>query len=608
MTPDADLILFAIRSAIRLGEEARRLYADSVREEAIVLPLPEFPVAPDLSSVRAYYVHGDGQSLIHEYPRVGALVATLARDGPNALSEAEHGELMATYSEHFVMVEARAGRFIGAPARGADGSRGSDAPAMANDDVYHLLAVRQWRKEGDSTVLRRLAGTLINIAIDYAASLPDLGIKSSARSQLVHEFLVRFERVDFSTATATTLVPTMLGSLLEIVHEHPELLTRDRRGQVLAGNVAGAVFEMVQGRDFASLTLTEQDTRIALGNDVFGAVLRGAATAASEHPELFLNASTPGKEDLLRSVTGVLLDALVDVTNGQPERVYGTRMLDGIAQAALLAVSRHPELVSARTPFLTALVKATAEDVAHLVAQSGSTALRPDTIAPEVVRLVLANSAMHLDALMPAGANDPREHLILIAAKGILQTIAAPPSRDARWRAEFGEEDALRITRAVVGEVVANPAWVTAKTGTQGTIMEGVMVELLAVIRANGTVRLSASTAATMIETVLRAMGLQYALQLTNATGRRFAPLVLEAVLASIYAPASTASVAWVALRADVAEAIVATVFDVVTARVINDEKFVEFAGVLPTAIALATATGAVDLLPFRHRIAEVFA
>ena len=608
MTPDADLILFAIRSVIRLGEEARRLYADSVREEAIVLPLPDFPVAPDASSVRAFYLHGDGQSIVDEYPRVKALLAIIHDRGPNALSEAEHDELMSTYSEHFVMVEARAGRFIGAPSQSAEGSRGSNGSAMANDDLYHLLAVRQWRKEGDSTVLRRLAGTLINIAIDYAASLPDLGIKSSARSQLVHEFLVRFERIDFSTASASTLVPTMLGSLLEIVHEHPELLTKDRRGQVLAGNVAGAVFEMVQGRDFASLTLTEQDTRIALGNDVFGAVLRGAATAASERPELFLNASTPGKEDLLRSVTSVLLDALIDVTNGQPERAYGTRVLDGIAQAALHAVSRHPELVSARTPFLTALVKTTAEDVAHLVAESGSTALRPDTIAPEVVRLVLANSAMHLDALMPAGANDPREHLILIAAKGVLGTIAAPPTAGARWRAEFGEEDALRITRAVVAEVVANPAWVTAKTGTKGTILEVVVVELLAVIRANGTVRLSANTAATMIATVLRAMGLQYSLQLTNATGRRFAPLVLEAVLASIFAPDSTASVAWVALRADVSEAIVATVFDVITTRVISDEKFIEFAGVLPTAIALATATGAVDLLPFRHRITEVFA
>ncbi|MFM9882535.1 MAG: hypothetical protein ACKVQT_05865, partial [Burkholderiales bacterium] len=552
MTPDADLILFAIRSAIRLGEEARRLYADSVREEAIVLPLPDFPIDPDPSSVSAFYLHGDGRSIVDEYPRVKALLAIIRDRGPNALSDAEREELMSTYSEHFVMVEARAGRFIGAPARNADGSHGSNAPAMANDDVYHLLAVRQWRKEPDSTVLRRLAGTLINIAIDYAASLPDLGIKSSARSQLVHEFLVRFERVDFSTATATTLVPTMLGSLLEIVHEHPELLTRDRRGQVLASNVAGAVFEMVQGRDFARLTLTEQDTRIALGNDVFGAVLRGAATAASEHPELFLNASTPGKEDLLRSVAGVLLDALIDITNGQPERAYGTRALDGIAQAALLAVSRHPELVSARTPFLTALVKTTAEDIAHLVAKSGSAALRPDTIAPEVVRLVLANSAMHLDALMPAGANDPREHLIAIAAKSVLSTIAAPPSQGARWRAEFGEEDALRITRTVVAEVVANPAWVSAKTGAQGTILEVVVVELLAVIRANGTVRLSAGTAATMIETALRAMGLQYSLQLTNATGRRFAPLVLEAILASIFAPASTASVAWVALRADV--------------------------------------------------------
>ena len=45
MPGEAELIMFAIRSAIKLGQQSREAYVDATRRTALVLPLPSFPVA-----------------------------------------------------------------------------------------------------------------------------------------------------------------------------------------------------------------------------------------------------------------------------------------------------------------------------------------------------------------------------------------------------------------------------------------------------------------------------------------------------------------------------------------------------------------------------------
>ena len=48
---NSDIVIFAIRSALKLGEQARAAYVDSTRQRALVLPLPDF--APGTSFIGA---------------------------------------------------------------------------------------------------------------------------------------------------------------------------------------------------------------------------------------------------------------------------------------------------------------------------------------------------------------------------------------------------------------------------------------------------------------------------------------------------------------------------------------------------------------------------
>src|SRR5262245_6342564 len=502
MPVDVQLIMLAIRAAIRIAEQARHAFADSLRSAAITLPLPDFPAAPDLSSIENFYRDGDGKEFFAANLRVRALVGKVADKGPRALTGDEDKELHALFDEHTLLFRARAGQVVS-----TGGAESLAAIGMTDEDLVVLVSVRQWRKGHDPnpTVLRRLAGTLVNIAVDYAVSMPDLANSSSARARLLREFLVQFQDVDFVETAPTELVPMMATSLLDFMSVHPDLLGKDRRGQVLVQHAAGAVYATLTASLQAGLTLSEKDQRIELANGIFRALLRGAASAAADEPELFLRASSPAEQDLLRSVAGALMDSLGETAAGDPDRAFGSEAFARVAQAALPAVGRVPELaVKGGSPFRTGLVRTTAVDVAAVLAENPGSPLDASTILPEVLRLVLVNTAGNLDALAPAGLDHPEKQLLVVAAKEVLRAVAAAPPAGAAWRAGFAEDEALRIVGVVVEEAAQNPGWVAGSI--KDPLIAEVVRELLATIRRLGGIRLDSGTAVAMVESILRAM------------------------------------------------------------------------------------------------------
>ena len=599
MPVDVQLIMLAIRAAIRIAEQARHAFADSLRSAAITLPLPNFPAAPDLSSIENFYRDGDGKEFFAANLRVRTLVGKVAAQGPRALSAEEDKEIHALFDEHTLLIRARNGQVVGTA-----GAESLAATGLTDEDLVVLVSVRQWRKGHDPnpTVLRRLAGTLVNIAVDYAVSMPDLANSSSARSRLLGEFLSQFQDVDFVETAPTEIVPMMATSLLDFMSVHPELLVKDRRGQVLVQHAAGAVYGALNASLQAGLTLSEKDQRAELANGIFRALLRGAASAAVDNPELFLRASSPEEQDLLRSVAGALMDSLGDAAAGDPDRAFGSEAFARVAQAALLAVGRHPELAAKGSPFLTGLVRAMAVDVAAVLADSPGTPLEASTILPEVLRLVLVNTAGNLDALAPAGLDHPEKQLLVVATKEVLRAVAASPPAGAAWRTGFSEDEALRIIGVVVQEAAQNPGWVAGSI--KDPLIAEIVRELLATMRRLGSTRLDSATAVAIVESVLRAMGRQYTLQLKTAAGKRYGTLALETVLAALFGPGASAQVTWVALRGQVVQDIVDAVFGVLVEKTVNDARVQALAVVLGEALPLLASHGAMDMTGFRSGVA----
>ena len=199
MPGEAELIMFAIRSAIKLGQQSREAYVDATRRRELVLPLPNFPTAITVDSAGGYFV-GEGTRFVKRPSRLAELVDKWKNR--TALVPAEVVELRVFRCECFVQDLTEAGLPVTA----------ADASTFDPDDLKALLTVRQWSRGTDPTpsALQRVGGTLIEIGVDYLASVPGALNASSTVGKLAQAALTGLEPLKFSEIPITELPGRLL--------------------------------------------------------------------------------------------------------------------------------------------------------------------------------------------------------------------------------------------------------------------------------------------------------------------------------------------------------------------------------------------------------------
>ena len=73
VSDSAALVLFAIRSGLKLGQQLRLAYVDNTRRRELVLPLPNFFSSPDVVSATNYFA-GPGARHVAASARLAALL------------------------------------------------------------------------------------------------------------------------------------------------------------------------------------------------------------------------------------------------------------------------------------------------------------------------------------------------------------------------------------------------------------------------------------------------------------------------------------------------------------------------------------------------------
>src|SRR5919106_1923029 len=216
MPGEAELIMFAIRSAIKLGQQSREAYVDAPRRRELVLPLPNFPTAITVDSAGGYFI-GEGARHVKPPSRLADLVTKWKTR--TALAADEIQELSVLRCECFVQDLSEAG----VPGTAADVS------ILDPEDLRILLAVRQWSRGTDPTpsALQRVGGTLIEIGVDYFATMPGALNAHSTTGKIAQALLTGLEPLKFSEIGLSELPGRLFVATLETVSTHPELLTGD---------------------------------------------------------------------------------------------------------------------------------------------------------------------------------------------------------------------------------------------------------------------------------------------------------------------------------------------------------------------------------------------
>jgi hypothetical protein len=535
MPAEAELILFGIQAAMRINTQFRHAYADSTRSRALTLPLPNFPAETNLSTVENWYRNGPGQPFVVTNLRVKELLNILTETGE--LTAGWKEEFFQLYNEHFALLNASDNRLVGV---------GENSAGLTNDDIVPLLTIRQWQEGQDPnpTMLRRMAGTLVNVAVDYFADVPGAISTNTARGKALHSFLQAFDGIDFATDGRTKILEGLFTATLETLRDNAEIISEDERARILVHDVAKGLYEdSRQLVGAAGQTISDKERIGAWTQMVFRSVLKSAGETVFAEPEKFLGVAGAGQSELISGVGQAVLAAVLSKDKVDLGALLTRESLDRVVKAALAAVANHPELVHANSPFLKNLIGTAAGELAQSSVQIGSDFL------PEAIRLILESTATHLDLLMPAGPDQPEKHLLVVAAKIVLTQLSAPPPAGGKWTVRFGPEDALKALEAVIAEIVQNPAWLEKRAGDASPLLGEITKAVLDTLRKSATPRLSKDTGIAILKAALCAAGSRLEFLDKDPQGQRLIALAVDAVLATVFRQGTGARAAWILAR-----------------------------------------------------------
>jgi hypothetical protein len=576
MPAEAELILFGIQAALRINQQFRHAFADSTRSHSITLPLPNFPAALDRSSMESFYRFGDGKEFSVTNLRVRELLNKLSAAGD--LAPDEDQEFCRLFREHNAVILAGGPGLVGT---------GDNPAGLTDQDILYLVTIRQWREGHDPnpTILRRMAGTLVNIAVDYVVEMPGVISTNTARGKALLSFLGAFEHIDFAEDGRAQILEGLFTAALETLRDHPDMLAEDDRTRELLHDVAKGLYE-----DSAPLlaapgqTLTEKERIRAWAQMVFGSVLKSVGTTVFAEPEKFLGISGATEGELVSGVGRALLTSLMAGDGLNLSALFTRESLDRVAKAGLLVVGSHPELVTNDNLFLKKLIGAAATDLAR------STTCLGRAFLPDALRIILESTAGRLELLMPEGKDRPEKHLLVVAGREVLEQLAAPPPPGATWTLHFGSAEALQVLEVVVGEVMHNPGWLEKKAGDAHSLLGEVTREVLATLRTTAPAHLARQTGLAILEAALAATGRRLEFLEKNQQERRLIGLAVEAVLTTVFHPQLDPRAAWVLARDAAVERLVAVTLEKLAEHGVTEARIMEAQTVLQSTAQLLAA------------------
>ena len=502
VSDSASLVLFAIKAATKLGEQARLAYVDSTRRRELTLPLPKFFAGTTAADAVSFFEHPKlgqpyltGTAGLPPEPRLQQLVDQF-RGGQHTPAVA--AELVDFHVKY---------RNI----RNAE-ENPDDAGRLAPEDMLALLSVQQWRKGTDPTpsTLHRVAGTLVELGIDYALTSPNLCDRHSSAGKLALGFLTALDEVNFTEADLSELPARLFVAALETTAEHPELLSGDAKAQELIRVTTKGLSSDVAMRihaieaDAALDPIAKRHARRDVqdwAELLFRGTLASGGRLVLSNPATFLGTTKPGKSALVSTVgTSVLNFALAD--GNRFGALLSRPGVETILDAALRSVAEHPEILGhSDNQALTAYLSSLAGDLAALPG-----GLAPANLLPEIARMTLQRTSQNLALFWPELATRPEYNALGAAAKIALEILAAPPADGQKWRPAFRREDLLGLTELVLDELVSNPGWLIDPSGKVSPALREVLAAIYDAVRAEADPRLGSAAGTALVRIAFAAL------------------------------------------------------------------------------------------------------
>ena len=587
----ATLVLFAIRSSIKLGQQIRQAYVDSTRRRELVLPLPNFFSEINIVSAANYFAV-KGQAYLANNPTVAALL--LKRQTPGqVLTSEEEQEVCTLHIECENLDRAKSGK-LGAA---SDGSQISAAGFNA------LITIRQWQRGTDpnASALQRIAGSLVEIGVDYFANVPGALNKDSREGKAVAGFLDAMSEIKFSEANLGELPGRLFVAALETVSENSDLLSADAKVQELVKVTTKSLSKDVAKRldQLADGDLVKAERVGDWAELVFRSVLSSAGGLVLSNPQRYLGIEKDGQAALVTQVGQSVLGLVLDDESLHLDRLFSRQGLETVTKAALEVLGDHPGiLLKSNNTGLQKLLSAIATEL------SQHDALFSADLLPELTRLILEKTGENLELLWPDLANNPQKHLLLTAASVTLGILSRKPADNQKWTLQFSAADVLTVTQTVFDELAANPTWLLDKAGQVNDNLRLALDAALGVLRNRADKRLSTATAAEVLQAVVTKVGSRK--EFLDKLPQSLQPLVapaLDAIFKTIFDDQLDPRAAWQVVRNETIVALVNLSLDQLAKTNLTPGKLTVFSTFIRDQVAALATGGALDLQTLESKL-----
>jgi hypothetical protein len=603
ISDSAALLMFAIRSSIKLGQQARQSFVDSTRRRELFLPLPNFFAGTNEFDAKQYF----------EEPTLGKrFVDGFLLEGKKIEGSARLKEFLGRFQtlngdEKRELIDLHV-KYQNIESAERDGGKLKTDDLVTGEELYALFTIQQWRRGTDPTpsTLHRMAGTLVEIGIDYALTDPNLFDRNSSRGKALLGFLTGLQNVNFVEGDPTELPVRLFVAAVETISAHAELVSGDPRIQELVQVTTQALSADVNNRtrqieqDDHLDPIAKREARLAMGDWaelIFRSTLASGGRLVLSHPDRFLGVTRPGQQALIASVGQSVLSLCLDNPGGI-RNLISRDGVETIIKTALGVLGDHPELLEATGhEGVQRLLSGLAKEFSQI------DGLLSRDMLPEVARLVLQKSAENLELFWPERANNPERNLLLTAAKTTLALLSEKPPAGAAWKLQFSQSQLLSLTETVLDEFVVSPGWLLDQTGQWRGTLEQFLKSVLGVLREPADNRLSPALAADLMREALRAVVLRKGFLDQLPAGRLAIAGVIGAVLDAVLDKDLDPSAAWQVVRDESIRGLTQVALSVLAQYPLNDAAIQSLAVVLGKQVATLADGKSLDLESFEKSL-----
>ena len=543
MLATTETILFAIKAGLQLYGAMRKAYVDGTRNCTLILPLPRSPGIDWDSAVSFFSEYED--AVKDRYPRAVELA------GKSTLTGDEQIEILNIYLAYLTIHE---------PSLFENG--GAALGQFTEDELAALVAVRNWESP-----IQRIAGTIVNVAVDYFLDTPGAISEVRPQGRALRSFLEAVDDVDFATVETREVVPSVLVAVLDGVTENPDLFSNGANEQTFIKNIATSM-SISAARHLENAATTERREAAAWLGIVSYAIVKGGAETVLSNPQRFLGASA-SEAPLVQRVGDALSDLVIGEEKLTFRPLFSSEGFTKITKAVLETIAENPELLRIGNDGIKKLLSAVAADVSKLKEPWSK------DIFPEVVRLVLENSAQNMDMLWGKEFQSPDRHLLVTASRIILTEISKKPPPNSKWRFVLSKEQVLICLEGILEEVVDNPNWLVRRAGHADPILKEAVRAMTTALRKVDGKKVSAESGIQILRAGTWAVATRIDFLEEVETSKTVIEAVLDAIFGTVFEAGNDVDASWKLARNSAIVSVVELTLTAVSRRTVIDDSVI---------------------------------